>query len=348
MHIETRNLSVAFPVRGRWFRPTQEVITAVRDVSIAIEAKKTTVLLGPSGCGKTTLLWSIAGLQMPSNGAVLIDGRDVTHTAPKTRSMSLLSQSTPLWDHLTVLKNIQLWLVFSGIDVSGKVCTAVVREAAQKVGITHLLNKYPKELSGGERQRVGIAAKVLVPQVGAVLLDEPLTFLDEPLQKEIRVLLKELFSDLRQTILYVTHNQEEAAELADSIVVMDGGRVRQVGSYQELYQSPHDRFVAEFIGDMTSVPLGVLSQIGNVKGAKWCGIRPEHLSVQEVSRDNSAGILAQVESCRFFGSHFKVSLRLRSGETMEAHTASPLSGECLVAIDPAHLHVFDESGIRVQ
>ncbi len=228
------------------------------------------MLVGPSGCGKTTLMRMIAGLEEPSSGAVLIGGRDVTALPPRTRNIAMVFQSYALYPHLSVYRNIAFPLRARGAD--RRTIGERVRWAAAMFGIERLLARKPRQLSGGERQRVALA-RAVVREPLAFLLDEPLSNLDAKLRTLARDELKQFQRRIGTTTIYVTHDQIEAMGLGDRIAVLNQGRVRQIGTPQEIYRDPADTFVATFMG---SPPMNLTEQDGVL-----LGFRPESLVAQD-------------------------------------------------------------------
>jgi iron(III) transport system ATP-binding protein len=225
-------------------------VAAVSDVSFDIEPGTLVTLLGPSGCGKTTTLRMIAGLEMASEGQILIGGRDVTRLSAADRDVSMVFQSYALFPHMSVMENVSYGPSVQG--VSKKDAQAMAVEKLELVGLTGLEKRSPSELSGGQQQRVAVArALVLEPQV--LLFDEPLSNLDAKLRRRVREDIRELQQNLKLTVAYVTHDQEEALAVSDRIIVMSNARIAQTGTPRELYEEPADLFVADFIGDANIV-----------------------------------------------------------------------------------------------
>ncbi len=220
-------------------------VPALADVSLRVPDGGFTILLGPSGCGKSTLLRIIAGLERQSAGDIFIGGRAVGQLSPQERDIAMVFQSYALYPHLTVRENLAFGLRMR--KEARSVIEARIAEAAELLGITELLGRKPKELSGGQRQRVAMG-RAIVRKPKLFLFDEPLSNLDARLRTSTRVELKKLHQRLGATMVYVTHDQVEAMTLGDTIVVMDRGRVRQIGSPSEIYSKPADPFVAGFIG----------------------------------------------------------------------------------------------------
>jgi len=240
---------------------------AVDGVTLSIREGEFLVLLGPSGCGKTTLLRMIAGLERPTAGEILIGGvRMDGDVPPRARGIAMVFQSYALYPHRTVFRNISFPLEAAGM--SRAAIDEKVRWAAELFSITPYLERYPRQLSGGERQRVALCrALVRDPQV--FLLDEPLANLDAKLRNTARDELKRFQRQIKRTTVYVTHDQVEAMGLGDRIAVMDRGKVRQIGTPQEVYEDPVDTFVATFVGQP---PMNLIE----VSGGKLLGFRPEN------------------------------------------------------------------------
>ena len=232
------------------------------------------VFVGPSGCGKSTLLRLIAGLEDASGGVIEIDGADATATPPAKRGLAMVFQSYALYPHMSVRKNIAFPLRMAGLDATE--INRRVEDAARALNLTDYLNRRPGQLSGGQRQRVAIG-RAIVREPKAFLFDEPLSNLDAALRVNMRLEISELHQNLATTMVYVTHDQVEAMTMADKIVVLNKGRIEQVGSPLDLYRNPANRFVAEFIGSpkmniITGAPAAEFD-------AAALGVRPEHLAL---------------------------------------------------------------------
>jgi len=232
---------------------------AVNDVSLFIEAGKLVTLLGPSGCGKTTTLRMIAGLEFATSGQILIGGVDVTGLPATDRDVSMVFQSYALFPHMTVRENVEYGLKFSGFDRRETMDKAAA--GLELVGLTGFGDRLPSQLSGGQQQRVAVArALVLEPQV--LLFDEPLSNLDAKLRRRVREEIREIQQDLGLTVVYVTHDQEEALAVSDRIIVMNNAVVAQDGTPRELYDEPANAFVADFIGEANVFDCEVVSVEG--------------------------------------------------------------------------------------
>ena len=249
-------------------------VRAIDRVDLATKEGEYLVLVGPSGCGKTTLLRTVAGLEHPTSGDVIIDGHVVTPLPPRARKIAMVFQSYALYPHKTVLGNIVFPLKAARLSKPDRERKA--RWAADLLDIGHLLDRKPRQLSGGERQRVALArAMVREPQV--FLLDEPLSNLDAKLRASARDELKRFQQEVGTTTIYVTHDQVEAMGLGDRIVVLYKGTVRQIGPPAEVYDHPADTFVATFIG---SPPMNLVPH-----GDALVGFRPEHFLPIEALAD---------------------------------------------------------------
>jgi multiple sugar transport system ATP-binding protein len=245
-------------------------LAAVAGIDLPVREGEFLVLLGPSGCGKTTLLRMIAGLETPTSGDVLIDGKVVTELPPRSRNIAMVFQSYALYPHLTVEANIAFPLAARGMR--GAAVSEQVQRAATMFGIDKLLKRKPRQLSGGERQRVALARAVVREPV-VFLLDEPLSNLDAQLRSSARDELQQFQRRLATTTIYVTHDQIEAMGLGDRIAVLDRGRIHQLGTPQEIYAEPADTFVATFIG---SPPMNLVDTDGTITG-----FRPEQFMPAE-------------------------------------------------------------------
>jgi len=327
--------------------------TAVDAVSFDIEPATLVTLLGPSGCGKTTTLRLIAGLEHASDGRIEIDGRDVTHLAASERDVSMVFQSYALFPHMNVLENVCYGLRASGRKKAE--AAAMAREKLGLVGLAGFEARLPSELSGGQQQRVAVArAIVLEPKV--LLFDEPLSNLDARLRRRVREEIRGLQQQLGLTVVYVTHDQEEALAVSDRIIVMNGGRIAQDGPPRALYERPASRFIADFIGnanlaevtvarvdaERVEVTLGVtrlvLPDATAVAGPALLAIRPTAIGWGEA-------LTGQVTKAAYLGSH------------MEYEIAVPGVAEPLFAIvhDVAHPRAigasvaigFDASGLAL-
>ncbi len=266
---------------------------ALDDVSLDIADGSLTALLGPSGSGKTTLLRIIAGLDVPDAGVVRIGGEDVTRVPPQDRGIGFVFQHYAPFKHMTVWDNVAFGLAIRRrpkAEIERK-----VGELLQLVQIGHLADRYPSQLSGGQRQRMALA-RALAIQPEVLLLDEPFGALDARVRKELRVWLRRLHDEAHVTTVFVTHDQEEAMDVADHIVVMDGGRIEQQGSARELYEEPATEFVMGFVGPV------------NRLDGRY--VRPHDLELSVEPTDGAEA--AMVERVVYLG--FEVRIELRRGD----------------------------------
>jgi sulfate/thiosulfate transport system ATP-binding protein len=274
-------------------------VTVLDRVSLEIADGALTALLGPSGSGKTTLLRIIGGLEVPEEGSVLIGDRDVTRVPPQQRGIGFVFQHYAPFKHMTVWDNVAF-----GLSIRKRPKEEIrskVGELLTLVQIGHLADRYPAQLSGGQRQRMALA-RALAIEPGVLLLDEPFGALDARVRKELRVWLRRLHDDAHVTTVFVTHDQEEAMDVADHIVVMDAGRIQQEGSPRELYEHPANRFVMSFIGPV------------NRLGDSY--VRPHDL---EVRVDPAEGALeALIERVVYLGFEVRVELLRSDGERLWA------------------------------
>jgi multiple sugar transport system ATP-binding protein len=336
----------------------------LEDLSLEVGDGEFFVLLGPSGCGKTTLLRCIAGLEEPSAGEILIGERDVTHVAPGARDVAMVFQTHALYPHLTVRGNIGFGLAVRG--VAAPEIARRVGAAATRLGLVAALDRLPGALSGGERQRVALGrAIVREPQV--FLLDEPLSNLDPTLQNDLRAELLTLHRALRTTVVYVTHDQMDAMALGHRIAVLDGGRLRQLGTPAEVYGQPADVFVARFLGNPgmnilkgrgrgargggAVVDCGAWSlavPLEDYDGEIHLGVRPEHVAL--CAPDQGTGV-ADVRVVEPLGAETLVYLDA-GGQPLVARVAGFAdlrAGDRIgVKLDHHHLHLFDAAGTRLR
>ncbi|CDX27011.1 fused maltose transport subunit, ATP-binding component of ABC superfamily; regulatory protein [Mesorhizobium sp. ORS 3324] len=248
-------------------------VEVLKGIDLAVNDGEFVVFVGPSGCGKSTLLRVIAGLEDSTSGRVLIDGDDVSVTPPAKRGIAMVFQTYALYPHLTVKNNMAL-----GLKQAGTPSAEIERRikiASAMLSLEPYLERRPAELSGGQRQRVAIG-RAVVREPKLFLFDEPLSNLDAALRVNTRLEIAQLHRRLKATMIYVTHDQVEAMTLADKIVVLNAGRIEQIGSPMELYNSPANEFVAGFIGSpkMNFIDGAKLGEM-----AKTVGVRPEHLTV---------------------------------------------------------------------
>ena len=299
-------------------------VIAVDDINLKIEAGKLVTLLGPSGCGKTTTLRMIAGLEIATKGSIHIGDQDVTLLPATDRDVSMVFQSYALFPHMSVMENVSYGLMFSGFDKSETKDRA--QQGLDLVGLKGFGDRLPSELSGGQQQRVAVArALVLEPQV--LLFDEPLSNLDAKLRRQVREDIRDIQQNLGLTVVYVTHDQEEALAFSDEIVVMRNAGIAQVGAPRDLYDEPADRFVADFIGEANIIPCEITDiqgetahiQIGELlhrlparglgKGVANLAVRPTRFKLGVPD-----GIAMEVRKATYVGSRMEYTLAASFGE----------------------------------
>jgi iron(III) transport system ATP-binding protein len=271
--IKSNAASVEFRNVSKFYSKSK--VAAVNDVSLSVEAGKLVTLLGPSGCGKTTTLRMIAGLEMASSGQILIGGADVTSLPATDRDVSMVFQSYALFPHMSVMENVQYGLRFSGFPK--KEINDRANAGLELVGLTGFGDRLPSQLSGGQQQRVAVArALVLEPQV--LLFDEPLSNLDAKLRRRVREEIREIQQKLGLTVVYVTHDQEEALAVSDRIIVMNNAVIAQDGTPRELYDAPANAFVADFIGEANIADAGTPGTLpGTIEKATYVGSHLEFI-----------------------------------------------------------------------
>ena len=315
-------------------------VRALRNVQLRVPPRQLTSLVGPSGCGKTTLLRMVAGLERPTAGRVLIGGVDVTDIGPDKRPISMVFQSYALFPNLNVLDNVCYGLRMQGVEA--RECLERAYAALAAVGLDAVSQDDTTKLSGGQQQRVALArALALRPQV--LLLDEPLSNLDAGLRRHIREDIRALQQSLGLTVMYVTHDHNEAMAVSDTVVVMREGQIMQVGSPQEVYETPHSEFVAAFMGDAVifdaqadaagNVQLGPLTVgpgLTRRQGHVRLVVRPDAWRLLPASGD---GLPGQILSRSYLGLHAEyqvltplgVLLVLVRGEVQPRQVNSPVS-----------------------
>ncbi|MBK1624057.1 ABC transporter ATP-binding protein [Afifella marina] len=338
----------------------------IRGVDLGVEPGEFVVFVGPSGCGKSTLLRLIAGLEEITSGDLLIEGRSVKDLSPAKRGISMVFQSYALYPHLTVEENMGFGLKQAKVEKSE--IKRQVTEAAEMLRLSELLQRKPRQLSGGQRQRVAIG-RAIVRDPKVFLFDEPLSNLDAALRAQMRIEIARLHRDMDATMIYVTHDQTEAMTLADRIVVLNEGRIEQVGTPLELYGKPKTRFVASFIGSpqMNFLPVRVAGaseggpRLKLPNGVEMAfpeapaaaidrddvvlGIRPHEI---KFSREKTEGIAAEIVVVETFGNHTLLYANIGEDDLVTVETAGisdVTTGERVwLSFDPAHCHFFDGDG----
>jgi multiple sugar transport system ATP-binding protein len=319
------------------------VTDVIPEIDLDIEDGEFVVFVGPSGCGKSTLLRLIAGLEDTTGGKIMIDGKDVTDAAPAKRGLAMVFQSYALYPHMTVYNNIGFPLK---MDSQPKdVIDKKVRDAARVLNLTNYLDRRPGQLSGGQRQRVAIG-RAIVRQPSAFLFDEPLSNLDAALRGTMRIEISELHQQLKTTMIYVTHDQIEAMTMADKIVVLNAGRIEQVGSPMELYRSPANLFVAGFIG---SPRMNLIEGTEAQKmQAKTIGVRPEHirLSASEGEWGGTVGVAEHLGSDTLL--HIESDNLGQITARTDGEFAVKHGQRIFMTPDRTRMHRFDERGLALR
>ncbi len=302
---------VAIRSVSRTFGTGAEAVKALDAVSLEIVGGEFCTLLGPSGCGKTTLLRLLAGFEHPDDGDVLLDGRSILDAPPNKRPVNIVFQSYALFPHMSVADNVAFGLTNRGVH--GAARTARVAAMLRLVQLDAMAARRPAALSGGQQQRVALA-RALAPEPRLLLLDEPMSALDPKLRRDTQVELKRIQRETGVTFLLVTHDQEEALSMSDRIAVMDGGRVRQVGTPADIYERPTSRFVADFMG--TNVLPGHV--LGSCK--RSMAIRPERIALSRQGAPHEAvrTLPGRVEIITFRGARIACVVALDAGGTLVA------------------------------
>ena len=343
-------------------------VSIIQGIDLTVNHGEFVVFVGPSGCGKSTLLRLIAGLEKVSAGSIKIDGEDVTHRAPAKRGVAMVFQSYALFPHMTVADNISFGLRLAGqprAEIDRK-----VNRVADTLQLTPLLQRRPKQLSGGQRQRVAIG-RAIIRDPKVFLFDEPLSNLDAALRSQMRIEIAKLHEDLQATMIYVTHDQVEAMTLADRIVVLNGGRIEQVGTPMELYAKPQNRFVAGFIGSpkmnfitgkhvskgklaavqLSEVAFPITIPLDKVKGKNvTLGFRPEDISLDKSNRVplGKARLLVQEQLGSETLGYYQFEgmqelLVMKHHRSVNLQRGNPV----MVYAKAEAVHLFDDAGQRI-
>ena len=337
----------------KWFGEAQ----VIKGIELNIKAGEFIIFVGPSGCGKSTLLRMIGGLEETSRGKITLNGRDVTDEPPAKRGLSMVFQSYALYPHMSVKENMGFSLKTAG--KSKDEIREKVKETAKVLRLEKLLDRHPKDLSGGQRQRVAIGRSI-VRAPSAFLFDEPLSNLDAALRVEMRLEIAKLHKSLKSTMIYVTHDQTEAMTLADRIVVLDDGKIIQVGTPRQLYKNPANLFVAQFIGSpkMNIINCNRLTNsfLGNITSDKHLeviphkfGIRPEHIKVNSKSQsviEGKIGVIEYLGADSFlFGDCEDLGIiTVRVDGSREFNLGEMLNLE----FQTENTHFFDSSGAKLE
>lgn len=335
------------------------------NVDLTVPSGEFVVFVGPSGCGKSTLLRIIAGLEELTSGDIDFDEKRMNAVPAAKRGVAMVFQSYALYPHMNVWENMSFSLRLAGVPKAERRKRA--EEIAKTLRLEDFLDRKPGQLSGGQRQRVAIG-RAIVRHPEVFLFDEPLSNLDAALRVEMRLEIARLHKLLGHTMVYVTHDQVEAMTMADRIVVMNGGKVAQVGTPLELYHTPQNRFVAEFIGapKMNILSCEVLTTDGTTKTLRTVcgdvevtgvqdpdpeithlGVRPEHLNI-----DSNGSISGRVEVVENLGGEAYVYVEIAGGQTLIVKSSGDVTAEAEQNIrlspDPKHCHIFDQNGLALK
>ena len=321
-------------------------VVALSPTNLTIPEGSFTVLLGPSGCGKTTTLRLIAGLDNASSGSIFVSGRDVTNEPPSRRKLAMVFQNYALFPHLSVADNIVFGLQVRKAPKQEQ--SDRLSRVLKLMGLEKLQDRKPSQLSGGQQQRVALA-RALVAEAKICLMDEPLSNLDAQLRQEMRQELRALQQKLGLTVVYVTHDQAEAMSMADQVVLLNRGRIEQVGSPREIYARPTTVFAARFIGtppmSVMSLENGVTSTVSiPPQKATHVAVRPEHVAL-------GGDIPATIIASEYLGADSLVRCQIGSAQVAVRVTGQQVftpGQKVQLAWSPEALHYFDNDGQRVE
>ena len=320
------------------------------ELNLYIRENEFLTLLGPSGCGKTTLLRILGGFETPDSGKVIFDGQDITNLAPNKRQLNTVFQKYALFTHMTIAENIAF-----GLKIKGKSQSYIddkIRYALKLVNLEGFENRTPTSLSGGQQQRIAIA-RAIVNEPKVLLLDEPLGALDLKLRQDMQYELIRLKNELGITFIYVTHDQEEALTMSDTIVVMNQGYIQQVGTPEDIYNEPQNAFVADFIGDSNILPATMVhDKLVNILGANFpcvdegfgqkkpvdAVIRPEDIDLVKPEEGIIRGVVTHVI---FKGVHYEMEVMANNYEWLVHSTDMfPVGSEVGLRVDPFDIQIM--------
>lgn len=314
--------------------------TVIENINLTIEDGKFTVLVGPSGCGKTTLLRMIAGIGPATSGSVLLDGKDISGTAPGKREIAMVFQNYAIYPTMTVRDNIEFGLKNTKIPKDER--DKRIHEICEIVGLSEYLNRKPSTLSGGQRQRVALA-RAMVKQPKVFLMDEPLSNLDAKLRVQMRIELIELHKRLKTTFVYVTHDQVEAMSMADNIVLLNNGEIQQEASPEDIYNDPNNIFTAQFIGTPCM-------NILKLDDDNCIGFRPEKTAMATLP-DGTFSKTGQVLTREMLGSETIYKVQLRDGDTIMVKSIEDsfrVDDKIFITIADKDLYFFGKDGKRIR
>lgn len=324
--------------------------TVLDDLNLYIRENEFLTLLGPSGCGKTTTLRIIGGFEKPDNGCVLFNGKDITNMPPNKRQLNTVFQKYALFPHMTIAENIAF-----GLKIKGKTKSYIqdkIRYALKLVNLDGYENRMPDSLSGGQQQRIAIA-RAIVNEPKLLLLDEPLGALDLKLRQDMQYELIRLKNELGITFVYVTHDQEEALTMSDTIVVMNQGYIQQIGTPEDIYNEPQNAFVADFIGDSNILPATMVEdKVVKMLGATWqcvdvgfgrnkpvdAVIRPEDIDLVKPEEGIIEGVVTHLI---FKGVHYEMEVLANNYELLVHSTDMfPVGTEVGIRVDPFDIQIM--------
>ena len=317
--------------------------TVIENLNITLEDGQFTVLVGPSGCGKTTLLRMIAGIEKVTEGKIFIDGQEITTMPAGQRGIAMVFQNYALYPTMTVRENIEFGL--KNIKVPKNERKSLISEVSEIVGLSDFLERKPAQLSGGQRQRVALA-RAMVKKPKIFLMDEPLSNLDAKLRAQMRVELKELHRRLGSTFVYVTHDQIEAMSMADDIILMENGQVRQEASPEGMYKDPQHIFTAKFIG---TPPMNIVL---TDQDGLYLGCRPEHIKLSNEKTQDFISTRCRVITREMLGceTHYQVEtaigkfmVKLNTTETGNLNT-----DDLFMNVAEKDLFMFAKEGYRIE
>lgn len=333
-------------------------VIPVKDVSLSVDEGEFLTLLGPSGCGKSTLLRMIAGLEQPTHGKILLNGRDISRVSPGKRNMAMVFQSYALYPHLTVAENIATALKLRQVPQSE--IRQRVQDVSGKLGLENLLDRKPGQMSGGQRQRVALA-RALVREPDVFLLDEPLSNLDALLREQVRAELKQLFKAQNTPVVYVTHDQTEAMTLSSQVAVLSNGYLQQLAPPHEIYNRPANQFVAGFVGSpqMNLLTLNCqgrqailgdfripLPDFSTLPSQVVLGIRPENVLLEQPEIHRSfPRFSGRIHLVEHLGMQNLITVRVQGTEMLIRSllpTDQTWQGDSLnLVLQPEAIHWFD-------
>jgi spermidine/putrescine transport system ATP-binding protein len=322
------------------------------ELNLTIHENEFVTLLGPSGCGKTTTLRILGGFASPDSGTVIFDGKDITNLPPNKRQLNTVFQKYALFTHMTIAENIAF-----GLKIKKKSKSYIedkIHYALKLVNLEGYENRMPNSLSGGQQQRIAIA-RAIVNEPKVLLLDEPLGALDLKLRQEMQYELIRMKNELGITFVYVTHDQEEALTMSDTIVVMNQGYIQQIGSPESIYNEPENAFVADFIGDSNIIPSTMLDdKLVNILGASFACvdtgfghnkpvdvvIRPEDVELVEPSQGTIQGVVTHLI---FKGVHYEMEIMANGFEWLvHSTTLFPVGKEVGIKVDPFNIQIMNK------